>query len=216
MTPTTSGGGPRPRRGGLLAAALLSGVALGALGVPALTPRADAAPPPVPASCAAFVARYFGSTTKAGDTAPFSLVTDVTGRRATYAEPGTALTLAKASSGLMTWQTLAATGTRYFSDRRVTVTNSGDLFPTSYPFDRTKTESLEVKISHVTYGAESLSVTLTAPGNLTTEYVPQGCAGFDVLYATAVPASGSVGVGGNVLVISVGSLTTPPPVPDPK
>ena len=61
MTPTTSGGGPRPRRGGLLAAALLSGVALGALGVPALTPRADAAPPPVPASCAAFVARYFES-----------------------------------------------------------------------------------------------------------------------------------------------------------
>ena len=44
--PKTIGGLPRTLRGGLLGAALLSGLGLG---VPALTPRADAAGAPVPA-----------------------------------------------------------------------------------------------------------------------------------------------------------------------
>src|SRR5690349_775328 len=119
MIPTskTIGGLPRTLRGGLLGAVLLSGAVLG---VPALTPRVDAAPPPVPATCGMFVERYFGSTTKAGDFAPFTLVTEGSGRNATYAEPGNASTGLKLSKTLWligSGQELSGTGTQYFSDR---------------------------------------------------------------------------------------------------
>jgi hypothetical protein len=223
-----SRGGPRPRGRALLTAALLGAAALAA---PALAPRAGAAAPPVPASCALFVQRYFGSAATAGHRAPFTLATEASGRRVTYAEgpsdgPSSKLhlTLSKHQSLIGPHQTLSGTGSRFFSDRRTASGPGGQPGPGGdlglqaggFPFDPTRTETLGVKLTHTQFSgqAPALAVALTPPGGGTQEYTPQGYAGIDVLYATRPTGGAAPQLGGEVVVISVGALALPPP--DPK
>jgi hypothetical protein len=134
-----------------------------------------------PASCMSFIQKYFMDT-PAGYTADFTLVTESVLTKATYAE-GTA----QVSKNIVN-SSWSGSGKQYFSDRRYEVPSPPptgwdfNVGPAdSYPFDRTKTAPLQVKLGRATglnspNGSGNLWFVVTSNG-VTENVVPVGCVG---------------------------------------